>query len=108
MNHDIIDQTVNAKNCLTWQDWFRTSEANIQTLQQTVTNAQTAVDDFKQNYGDPKSYTDDQRQQFSVLTQNLTGAKNEANDAINTYDKKATEENLAYCKNGLPIFIHPF
>lgn len=108
MNHDIIDKTVNADTCLQMQDWFRTQEGTITTLQTTVQNAQDAVDQFKQNYGEPKTYTADQQQQFSVLMQNLTGAKNEANDAINTYDAKSKQENLAYCKNGLPLFIHPF
>lgn len=106
MNHDIIDQTVNAQNCLQWQDWFRTSEGNITTLQQTVQNAQGQIDQFKQDQ--PKPYSDTQLQELSNLEANLTGAKNEANDAINTYDAKAKQENLAYCKNGLPIFIHPF
>ncbi|HEY4032862.1 MAG TPA: hypothetical protein VGL94_02735 [Ktedonobacteraceae bacterium] len=106
MNHGIIDETVNAKNCLQWQDWFKTSEASIQTLQSTVENAQGAIDQFKQD--NQKPYSDAQQQQLSQLQMNLTGAKNEANDAINTYNAKAKQENLAYCKNGLPIFIHPF
>lgn len=106
LNHDVIDETVNAKNCLTWQDWFKTSEANITTLQQTITTAQEAVDQFKAD--NQKPYSDTQQQELSTLEANLTGAKNEANDAVNTYNAKAKEENLAYCKNGLPLFIHPF
>lgn len=108
LNHDIIDQTVNAKNCLQWQDWFRTQEGTITTLSQTEQNAQDSLDTFTKQFPDSSKWTDAQNQQYTVLSDNVTGAKNEANDAINTYDAKAKQENLAYCKNGLPLFIHPF
>lgn len=106
MNHDIIDKTVNADQCLQMQDWFRVQEGTIKTLQATVQNAQDSLDQFTQSNKAPLS--DTQQQQQMILSQNVTGAKNEANDAINTYNAKSQQENLAYCKNGLPIFIHPF
>jgi hypothetical protein len=108
LNHDVIDRTINADTCLQMQDWFRTQEGTIQTLQQTIENAQTALDQFNQKFPDASKWTDAQNQQYSMLNDNLAGAKNEANDAVNTYDAKAKQENLAYCKSGLPLFIHSF
>lgn len=106
--HDVIDSSVNAQNCLQWQDWFRTQEGSIKTLQQTVDNAQQQLDQFNTRFPDSSKWTDSESQQYTVLNDNLTGAKNEANDAVNTYNAKASQENLAICKNGLPVHIQPF
>jgi hypothetical protein len=106
--HDVIDTAVNAQNCLTWQDWFRTQEAQVTTLQETVDNAQTALNQFNAKFPDPTKWTDVKNQQYLILSDNLTGAKNEANDAINTYNAKSQQENFAICKNGLPVHIQPF
>ena len=106
--HDVIDASVNAQNCLQWQDWFRTQEGTIKTLQITVQNAQDALDAFNTRFPDSSKWTDAQNQQYTVLTDNVTGVKNEANDAINSYDAKSQQENFAICKSGLPVHIQPF
>jgi len=108
MNHDIIDKTIDAETCLRMQDWFRTQEGSIETLRQTVDNDQQQIDDFNKRYPDSSKLSDTQQKDWQNLQDYYTGAKNELNDAINTYDAKSKQENLAYCKSGLPLFIHPF
>ncbi len=103
--HDIIDKTYDADNAIANYEWFKTQHEKIQAAEKQIDITFEATESFKNDYGDPKEFDWQTRQEYDRIKANLTGQKLHYEDLVATYNARSEMANREIFKNKLPFNV---
>lgn len=104
-NQNIISKTYNADNQIYNYHWFKETEGAITALDEQITTAQKAQDDFEGSSGDRKDWTFEDKTEDSRLRSIVQGLKSQRASVVNDYNARAREADRSIFQNGLKTFI---
>lgn len=104
--YDVVDKTINADNAIYNYEWFKQTKEDIDAIRLKLDNASVMVDTFKQEAGDRKDWTFEDKNEYSRLNSVKLGLQNHLEQVIADYNARAKMANRNIFINGiLPDFI---
>ena len=104
--HDVVDKTINADNAIYNYEWFKQTYEDINAQKAQLSNAQQTFDSFVAVSGDRKTWTFEDKNEYSRLNSVVLGIKNNLEQTIANYNARAKMANRAIFQNSiLPNFI---
>ena len=101
----IIEKTYDADNAIYNYEWFKQQEADIRATEQQIRNMKSALDEYKDMYGDPKDWDYQTKQDYNSQSTKCTGQKNYYNELVEDYNARASMANRNVFQDKLPIHI---
>lgn len=103
--HDIIDKTYDADNAIYNYEWFKSRHEKIKATEKQIDNVAIQVDEFKSDYGEPKEYDWQTKQEYNRIKTNFVGLKNHYEDIVAEYNAKSKMANRNIFQNKLPYSV---
>lgn len=104
-NYQIIQKTYNADNVIYNYEWFKQTYEDIQADDLKIANAQKSLDIYKENAGEQKNWTFEDKTEIARLGAVILGLQNHKEDLVATYNARAKMANRNIFQNNLPMFI---
>lgn len=105
MNQDIIRKTYNADNAIYNYEWFKDRYEAIQAIDTKISNTEESYQIYKENTGDQKNWTFEDKTEIARLQSVVLGLKNHKEDLIAEYNSRAKQANRNIFQDRLPLFI---
>lgn len=104
--YDAVDKTINAENAIYNYEWFKRQKESIDATNKKLLIAQNAVDSFKQEAGDRKDWTFEDKTEDARLRSVAQGIESQLKDMIAEYNARTKMANRNIFQDGiLPDFI---
>lgn len=104
-NYQIIQKTYDADNVIYNYEWFKQRYEDIGAQKTKIVNAETAVEEFKNDTDERSTWTFEDKTEYARLQSVATGNKQHLQDLIAEYNARAKMENRSIFQDGLPLFI---
>ena len=101
----IIEKTYDADNAIYNYEWFKQQEADIRATEQQIRNMKSALDEYKDMYGDPKDWDYQTKQDYNSQSTKYTGQKNYYNELVEDYNARSSMANRNVFQDKLPLHI---
>ena len=104
--YDAVSKTINADNAIYNYEWFKQTHQDIVAQKAQLQNAIKAADSFKQEAGERKDWSFDDKQESARLNSVQLGIENNLEQTIANYNARASMANRNIFENNiLPSFI---
>jgi hypothetical protein len=91
--HDVVDETLNADNAIANYEMFKDLYNGAKAQVQNIKNTQKSMDDLKEMYGDPSTWSEDIREEYNHLKQNLDGYLMQYQSIVKEYNSNSSKIN---------------
>lgn len=104
--YDTVDKTLNADNAIYNYEWFKKQKESIDATSKKLIIAQEAVETFKEEAGDRKDWTFEDKTESARLSAVSQGIESQLKDMIAEYNARIQMANRNIFQDGiLPNYI---
>lgn len=103
----VVTKTFDADNIIYNYEWFKQQYNDYEAINNKIARAETSVNSFKENAGERKEWTFEDKNEFSRLVSISDGLSYQKQDIISKYNARSQMANREIFKtNDLPIQLN--
>ena len=104
---EVVTKTFDADNIIYNYEWFKQQYNDYEAINKKIARAETSVNSFKENAGERKEWTFEDKNEFSRLVSISDGLSYQKQDIISKYNARSQMANREIFKtNDLPIQLN--